>query len=204
MWRQRKRGLLQQLPFHPQRGKSEQLRRETPNNPVTTETNRTSINQRLFDGRIDAERNYRYYSVKADRYRRLYSSIAFFIGLGSFSPIVLEGRTILEFDARILLPALAGVATLYLISFDIPGKTARADNAKRFYMIINHEWRDLWWNHSPDTVLHEVRMLEIREHAFVDTGIGIDDKLSRSCHESAKNIVLAEYVKQRGSHATGS
>ncbi len=81
---------------------------------VSDQRKPTTIKQRLFEGRVDAERNYRYYSVMSDRYRKYYGVLAFFIGSASFSPLLLEGVRIWELDARIVLPALAGIAMLYL------------------------------------------------------------------------------------------
>lgn len=170
---------------------------------VSNQRKRTTIKQRLFEGRVDAERNYRYYSVMSDRYRKYYGVLAFFIGGASFSPLLLEGVRIWELDVRIVLPALAGIAMLYLISFDIPGKAARAENVQRFYMILSHQWRDLWWNQTDENVLQDARMLEMREHAYITTGISTDDSLSDRCLETAMKIVLAEYVRDGGSDAEG-
>ncbi len=159
----------------------------------------TSQRQRLFEGRIDAERKYRYYSVKADRYRLTYSILAFVIGAASFVTVLVP-ETDLPFDLRIVFPFIASIATLGLISFDIPGKASRAENAKRFYLALNIEWRELWWKHLPDhhsaSLRKEMRLLELREHQLIDTGIGIDSKLSVKCQRQATDVILGEYTRE--------
>ncbi len=70
-------------------------------------------------------------------------------------------------------------------------------------MTLNNEWRDLWWKHHPDFQAPEIRddthMLEIREHAFIDTGISLDEKLGKKCQKQAEKIILAEYTYKEGS-----
>ena len=150
--------------------------------------------QRAWDGRLDAERNYRYYRILADRYRFWYQSVAFVIALTSLFAGVLYPLDSQLLDSIASVSALvAGASTVFIISFEIPVKAARADAAAKYYEAIIDSWRDMWWRQKEDNILIEIRNLEQRMQLAPEVPIGERRELNDRCHDEAIEIVKGEY-----------
>ena len=151
--------------------------------------------QRAWDGRLDAERNYRYYRALADRYRLYYQSAAFAIAVASlFAGALYAWDHPLGNVFAAIASVMAALVMVFLISFEIPIRAARADSAATYYQELVDEWRSVWWNHFGESVLEDIKKLEARMNTCPQVPISVNKKLNNRCIDEAEKIVEAEYL----------
>lgn len=146
-----------------------------------------------WDQWIDTERNYRYYSGLADRYRKRATLITITIlvtGIGAGSALVSSWpmwiSTILSFSV-----------TITAVAFAVSGWAriaAEADSVSTQYRWLANEWRRVWWHRNEPNIEVKIAVLDACTLAVCEVKINEDRALNRECHAEALCIVKAEHA----------
>ena len=150
------------------------------------------VTQAAWDGRLDCERNSRYFAVLADRYQRWHQwgtvgTVA--VAIASVSVLIAAAPVIV--GAALALATTIAAVSLTILNF---GTTAaKADAASQHFAWLASDWAELWWQQSRDDVGQRISVLHARFHAVQGVGIVEDRRLNDNCHDEAIDIVTAEY-----------
>lgn len=152
-----------------------------------------AVTQLAWDGRLDAERNYRYYHKLAAQYNRMSFWISVTLACSAFA----AGSTLLFSAHPLISAALSFVATacsIVLLIAELPAKAAQADAASNHYKRVAIEWKRLWWDQSDDDAKERAFWIETFADSGPEVNIAENEQLNVASGQEAIEVVTAEYT----------
>ena len=150
------------------------------------------VEQLAWDGRLDAERHYRYYGRLTTEYRRLYFCVSILLAVSAFA----AGSTLVFQAHPFISAALAFVATacsIALMVADLSTKAAQADAASKHFSRVSIEWKRLWWHRFTEDAMERALWIEMFADSGPEVDIGEKMDLNIECGREAISVVSAEY-----------
>ena len=170
---------------------------------MTATMEHPSINVQIWNLMIDAEREYRYFYEKADRYRRrarwinigiFVASIAaasyLFLNLENYADLFAKAASIMLFY---VIAALTAAEMFYQTSKHLGiAETV----AKQCHLIASESkrlWRRLGEPEQDANLIAVANDLEFRLNIATQVELDLDDDLNRKCEEDARKVLREEF-----------
>ena len=167
---------------------------------MTATQGHSSINSQIWNLMIDAECQYRYFYLKADKYRKWSRSMNVAIFLGSLIAatfLFLKLDLIWAFIATGSLFYLIAILTVLEMFLQLSKNAGIAENVSRQCHIISSESKRLWRRLGSQDDVGLVALaneLETRLSIATQVDIDYDDKLNKRCEKNARIVIREEFV----------
>lgn len=158
-----------------------------------------TLKDRAWHGRIDAERQHRYFIAIKEKYRRRFHWTAITVAASSVmsGTLTLIARTSDASWADLVSPAfsfIAGLSIAFLLRNNDARIVAKAESASEYFAMMVRDWRHVWVNMHDPRRAESIRLLEERMANAPDVDVGVDSKLNQRCYEEAIDVAMHDYA----------
>ena len=154
----------------------------------------TGIQERAWQGRLDAEVKRRYFGRKADKYRHYHQGLILLFGLTSAGSTAVVAITSNWGAAIAGLSWMGTCIAITAITLDFSGKSAMAASASDYYGRLSARWRDVWWRQHEPNIGEVIKDLEQQDVGGPDVPINDDEALIEACEVEVDRVVHSEYA----------